>query len=157
MEFINIKFVKTHERAQKPRWIPGDLGFDFYVVSDDTFFKVTGHDIKRKYLQPNTRHLFSTGIRAQMPEGYGCILKDRSGNAAKKGLHVLAGVIDNTYTGEIKVCVVNLSDRPVEINEGDRIAQGVVIPEYDVEFTEIQESDLVDTIRGSSGFGSSGA
>ena len=64
------------------------------------------------------------------------------------------GVIDNDYTGEIKVAMLNISDKDYTVNPGDRIAQLVILP---VEYARLVEvEDLMDTQRGAGGFGSTG-
>jgi dUTP pyrophosphatase len=101
-----MKFKKTHPLAVKPHKEVDDLGYDFHVVPD------TDWNFQNKdtfILYPNQRRVFNTGIHIEFPNNYGMLLKDRSGNAAKKGLHVLAGVIDPSYRGEIKICILNTS------------------------------------------------
>ena len=117
-----------------------DAGFDLFSRTHIT-------------LLPNERHLFFTDIAAKLPDGYCGIIKDRSGNSIKMGIHVLAGVIDNDYTGHIKVCLVNLSKNPVVIDIGDKIAQMLIVPVPQVDIVVV--NDLPNTSRGSAGFGSS--
>lgn len=119
-----------------------DAGFD--VFSDDV----------TKVIDPGHRMVFKTNIALGLPDGYCAILKDRSGNAIKRGLHVLAGIIDREYTGQVLACLQNLSNKPVSVHKGDKIAQFLLtkVPEADiVEVTRLDETD-----RGDKGFGSSG-
>lgn len=149
-----IKVLKCHENAVMPTKIGGNLAFDLHVVRDKNFFEDSE---SKKYLcrlMPDMRKLFHTGLQFEFPHKYGCILRDRSGLATKAGIHVLAGVIDPSYTGEICICLINLGPCTYEITEGDRIAQAILIPEYDIHFVET--SKVAETWRGSSGFGSSG-
>jgi len=121
-----------------------DLCHDIYVVSDDCF-------IGGSYeLAPGERKVFRTGIKFRLPFGHSFILKDRSGNAVKKGLTVLAGVIDSNYTGEILVCLLNTSKDRWEISEGDRIAQGYIQRNESFEPEEVDEL-IEETDRGSTG------
>ena len=109
---------------------------------------------KHLLLFAGQRYKFSTGIKIQIPDGYGMILKDRSGLADKYGLHVLAGVIDNGYRGELEILLVNLSHQSMQILPGDRIAQAILVPLIDAEVEEVDE--LSETERGEKGFGASG-
>lgn len=149
---------KIHPCAIIPTKIDGNLAFDLHVVHDSSFYNhhYPGQQDDRRYVfNARTRRLFNTGLKIAIPEGYGVILKDRSGLAAKRGIHVLAGVIDSSYRGEWKVCLLNTTDFRYEIIEGDRIAQAVIVKDYkNIIFEECQSLD--DTFRGTEGFGSSG-
>ena len=118
-----------------------DLGIDIYSPIDIKLSK--DDDVKK----------IKTGVCFQFPNGYGGIIKDRS-SLASKGVHILGGVIDEDYTGEIILCVKNFNNKPYEIKRGDRIAQMILIKTSHVilEKTNILE----DTERGSNGFGSTG-
>lgn len=91
-----------------------------------------------------------------LPEGFEAQVRPRSGLAYKQGLTVLnaPGTIDADYRGEIGVILVNLSNQPVTINDGDRIAQ-LVIAEYTQGLWN-EVSELSSTERGTGGFGSTG-
>jgi dUTP pyrophosphatase len=107
-------------------------------------------------LHPLDRALIPTGLYMALPEGFEAQVRPRSGLAYKQGLTVLnaPGTIDADYRGEIGVILVNLSNEPVVINDGDRIAQ-LVIAEYTQGlWTEV--SELSSTERGTGGFGSTG-
>ena len=91
-----------------------------------------------------------------IPEGYVGLIWDRSGMAAKKGVHRFAGVIDSGYRGEIKVCLWNSSKEDFYIvNNGDRVAQILFQPVPHFSLIEVGSLDSSD--RGSGGFGSSGS
>ena len=107
-------------------------------------------------LQPLERALVHTGIYIALPEGYECQIRPRSGLALKKGLTVLntPGTIDADYRGEIGVILVNLGGEPVNICNGDRIAQAVFTKHERVEFEPVSELD--ETERGKGGFGHTG-
>lgn len=107
-------------------------------------------------LQPLTRVLVPTGIFIALPEGYEAQVRPRSGLAIKNGITVLntPGTIDADYRGEIMVILVNLSNQPFIIEDGDRIAQMIVAQHATVKWEEIEE--LEETKRGAGGFGSSG-
>lgn len=107
-------------------------------------------------LKPLQRALVKTGLFIEIPEGYEAQVRPRSGLAYKHGLTVLnsPGTIDADYRGEIGVILVNLSDQPFVIQNGERVAQLVFAK---VEQAEWAESDgLSETNRGAGGFGSTG-
>ena len=107
-------------------------------------------------LQPLGRALVPTGLALALPSGYEAQVRPRSGLAAKHGVTVLnsPGTIDADYRGEIKVILINLSDTPVPIERGERIAQMVIAP---VSRARLVETDALDaTVRGAGGFGSTG-
>ena len=107
-------------------------------------------------LQPLERQLIGTNIFIELPEGFEAQVRPRSGLAVKRGLSVLntPGTIDADYRGEIKVIMVNLSNEPCEIRDGERIAQLVVSRHERVEW--IETAGLTDSDRGSGGFGHTG-
>jgi len=107
-------------------------------------------------LKPLERALIPTGIFIEVPEGCEAQVRPRSGLAIKNGITVLntPGTIDADYRGEVKVILINLSNEPFTIQNGDRIAQ-MVIANYE-RITWHQVEKLSDTERGAGGFGSSG-
>lgn len=107
-------------------------------------------------LAPLQRGMVKTGLFIELPEGYEAQVRPRSGLALKKGITVLnsPGTIDADYRGEICVILVNLSDQPFVVNDGERIAQMVIAKH---ERAEWQESiELSQTDRGEGGFGHTG-
>lgn len=107
-------------------------------------------------INPLQRCLVPTGLYMALPAGYEAQVRPRSGLAIKKGVTVLnsPGTIDADYRGEICVIMVNLSDTPFVIEDGERIAQMVIARH---EQTEWEETDVLDeTERGEGGFGHSG-
>lgn len=107
-------------------------------------------------LQPLERTLVQTGIFLEIPVGYEAQVRPRSGLALKKGVTVLntPGTIDADYRGEVGVILVNISNQPFVINDGERIAQLVFAKVEQAEFLEVEE--LSSTERGVGGFGSTG-
>lgn len=107
-------------------------------------------------LAPMARTAVPTGLCLALPEGYEGQVRPRSGLALKNGLTVLnaPGTVDADYRGEVKVLLINLSDSPVMLERGQRIAQLVVAPVARIQL--IESSDLNETTRGSGGFGSTG-
>ena len=107
-------------------------------------------------LQPLERRLIPTGLFIELPEGYECQIRPRSGKKLKKGITVLnsPGTIDADYRGEICVILVNLSAEPFVVNHGERICQMVVARHSTVEW-EIADN-LSESERSSGGFGHTG-
>ncbi|MEY4602975.1 MAG: dUTP diphosphatase [Bacteroidota bacterium] len=107
-------------------------------------------------LKPLERTLIKTGLFLEIPQGFECQVRPRSGLALKKGLTVLnsPGTIDADYRGEVGVILINLSSEEVVIENGERIAQLVFAKVEQAQWEESEE--LSDTDRGSGGFGSTG-
>ncbi|MCE3296312.1 MAG: dUTP diphosphatase [Crocinitomicaceae bacterium] len=107
-------------------------------------------------LKPLQRALIKTGIFIEIPEGYEAQVRPRSGLAYKYGVTVLnsPGTIDADYRGEVGVILVNLSDQPFVIENGERIAQLVFAKVEQAEWSE--SNGLSETNRGAGGFGSTG-
>ncbi|SHI51050.1 dUTP diphosphatase [Pseudozobellia thermophila] len=107
-------------------------------------------------LQPLERSIVKTGLFIELPVGYEAQVRPRSGLAAKKGITVLnaPGTIDADYRGEIGVILVNLSNEPFTIENGERVAQLVIARHERAEWVEVDE--LSETARGAGGFGSTG-
>ncbi len=107
-------------------------------------------------LKPLERALIPTGLFIELPTGYEAQIRPRSGLAVKHGISVLnsPGTIDADYRGEIRVVLVNLSNKDFVINHGERICQMVVAKHASVEWDETQELEASD--RGAGGFGHTG-
>lgn len=107
-------------------------------------------------LNPLERAMVPTGLFLEIPAGYEGQVRPRSGLAAKKGITVLnsPGTVDADYRGEVKVILVNLSNEPFTIDDGERIAQLVIARHEQISWEETDE--LMDTERGAGGFGSTG-
>ncbi|MBR6193956.1 MAG: dUTP diphosphatase [Prevotella sp.] len=107
-------------------------------------------------LNPMERRLIPTGLYIALPEGYEAQVRPRSGLALKKGITVLnsPGTIDADYRGEVGVLLVNLSQEPFVVNDGERIAQMVIARHEQGEFVEVDVLD--ETERGAGGYGHTG-
>ena len=107
-------------------------------------------------LRPMERRLVPTGLFMALPPGYEAQVRPRSGLAIKHGITVLntPGTIDADYRGEVCVILVNLSDEPFVIADGERIAQMVIARHEQAEWQEVEV--LSETERGAGGFGHSG-
>jgi len=136
---MTVKFQKLHEQAKIPqRSTEGSAGMDLCARIDEPVTVPTG---------------IAMGLPG--PETVGLVFA-RSGLAVKHGLTLSngVGVIDSDYTGEIKVGLVNLSDKAYTIEPGERIAQLVIMP---VLLPQIELAEaLEETARGAGGFGSTG-
>lgn len=140
---IRIKVNKLNESAQIPVYAhKGDSGFDLASTESVT-------------IVPGETKLISTGLSFGIPEGYEMQVRPRSGMSFKTKFRVAnsPGTIDSNYVGEVKIIAENIGHRPIFIEKGDRIAQGVICPVYEAIFVV---EELEDTNRGSNGFGSSG-
>lgn len=107
-------------------------------------------------LEPLCRAMVPTGLFIALPEGYEAQIRPRSGLSIKHGVTVIntPGTIDADYRGEICVLLVNLSNEPFTINDGERICQMVIAKHEHVEWTPVEVLD--ETERGAGGFGHTG-
>ena len=112
--------------------------------------------VKPIKIAPNSSYLVPTGLSIAFSDDYEVQIRPRSGLAAKDNITVLntPGTIDSDYRGEIKIILFNHGKDDFLINNKDRVAQMILTPVVKIEF---QETDnLPDTLRGESGFGSTG-
>lgn len=157
-----IRYFLEDPKLELRRGTDGASGYDLMAV--------VGTD---RTLPPGGRWLVATGLYLSMPKGIEAQVRSRSGLAINHGVVVLnaPGTIDSDYRGEVKVSLINLSDKPWDIVPGERIAQlvfGPVFPEYHELFRgsgryEAMELHRVDslaalghTARGTGGHGSTG-
>jgi dUTP pyrophosphatase len=120
-----------------------------------------GMDVRADILEPLTllpmeRKLVKTGLFLEIPDGFECQVRPRSGLALKHGITVLnaPGTIDADYRGEVGVILINLSTEPFVVEDGERIAQLVFTGVAQADWLTV--SELTETNRGSGGFGSTG-
>jgi len=121
----------------------GDSGIDLYATETVT-------------LHPFERKIVGTGIKIAMEKGLEAQTRPKSGLALNHGITLLntPGTIDSNYRGEIKIILINLSDKQYTVEKGKKIAQLVF---QKVEFPELREvKELDSTTRGEGGFGSTG-
>ena len=124
---------------------PANVDFKHMEYSGDCFDRV--------HIAPHETIKLPTGWAFQPPEGYMLQILQRSG-LASKGLIPLGGILDEDYTGEVIVIMLNTTDKYLSINNGDRIAQMAIRPYYQGEFEEVDELDKTE--RGQGGFGTTG-
>lgn len=103
---------------------------------------------------PNCVSVVPTGIAMAIPDGFVGLVWPRSGLACKYGVQTLAGVIDSDYRGELKVALTTCKKTTMRIEQGDRIAQLLIVPVSMLQCIEVDSLD--DTERGACGFGSTG-
>ena len=142
---IAVKVVNRSKNARPAYSTPGSAGMDLRASLSEPVV-----------LAPMQRALIPTGLYIALPEGIECQIRPRSGLALKHGVTVLntPGTIDSDYRGEVRVILVNLSDTPFVVNDGERICQMVVARHERVEWQVVEALD--DTERGAGGFGHTG-
>jgi dUTP pyrophosphatase len=142
--------VAIHRLAHAPKHLPA------YATPGSAGMDVQAAIGVPLTLQPLERALVPTGFVMMLPEGYECQVRARSGLAIKHGICLANGVgtIDSDYRHEVKVALINLSNEAFTIQPGDRIAQLVIAPVTQVQWTEAEEVALVEGRQG--GFGSTG-
>jgi dUTP pyrophosphatase len=140
MTSFNVGVKLLDSQAQVPtKAHDTDAGFDLYSIEDCD-------------IQPKQRKTVRTGVSLQIPDDYAGLIWPRSGLSVKKGIDVLAGVIDAGYRGEIMVCLYNTSFETVHIKHGDKIAQ--IIFQEVPKVSMISVDTLESSQRGDNGFGS---
>lgn len=135
---------------------PSELPLPRYQTRSSAGMDLLADLEEQVVLKPLERRLIPTGLSLELPEGFEAQIRPRSGLALKQGLTCLntPGTIDADYRGEVQVLLINLSNQPVSISRGDRIAQMVLAPFVQATLLEVQE--LSETARGIGGFGSTG-
>jgi dUTP pyrophosphatase len=141
MKVQKLRNVKTPNRGTSV-----SAGIDFYVPED---FETTT-------LKPGESALIPSGVRVQVPRGYALIAFNKSGVAVKQGLSVGACVVDEDYTGEVHLHMINTSDKEQVIATGQKLVQFVLIPVSYFDVEEVDDIPQRDTERGAGGFGSTG-
>lgn len=142
---MEIKMINKSNHELPSYETEGAAGFDLRANVDEPVV-----------INPFERKLVPTGIFMELPQGYEAQIRPRSGIAVKKGLTLLntPGTIDSDYRGEVKVLMINLSDKKQSIKDGERIAQTVISQYEKVGIREVAE--LGDSERGDGGFGHTG-
>ena len=143
---VKILIKKTNKEVTTPKYkTDGSSGVDLSAFLE-----------KKVVIKPNSSELIPTGLQVAIPEELEIQIRPRSGLAAKENIGVLnsPGTIDSDYRGELKIILFNHGKEDFIINNGDRIAQMVLVPILKMEFEEVDS--LPDTVRGQGGFGSTG-
>jgi dUTP pyrophosphatase len=137
-----LQIVRVSSEAVLPtRAHPDDAGLDLYSLEDVV-------------LLPGMGRVAKTGIAIALPPHHVGLVADRS-SLAKKGIKTAGGIIDAGYRGEIHIVLWNISQEPLQLKKGERIAQLLILP---VATPAVQEvaAFTEETLRGAKGFGSSG-
>ena len=142
MELLKVKTLTPTARLPKYGSIHA-IGMDLYADNDGIVI-----------VPARGRLGISTSICVEIPKDHYGRVAPRSGLAAKHGIDVLAGVIDQDYRGEIKVILQNNSDDDFPVVRGDRIAQLII--EKAIKPLVVEVTELSSTERGENGFGSTG-
>ncbi|MBQ6190200.1 MAG: dUTP diphosphatase [Bacteroidaceae bacterium] len=142
---MEIRIINSSHHALPRYETPMSAGMDLRANLDEPIT-----------LQPLERRLIPTGLRIALPVGYEAQVRPRSGLALKHGVTVLntPGTIDADYRGEIGIILVNLSQAPFVINDGERIAQMVIARHEQPDLVAVEVLD--ETERGEGGFGHTG-
>ena len=127
-----------------------------YETEDSSGLDLAANIDEQIKIPPGKSEIIPTGLAVAIPKNFEIQIRPRSGLAAKNQVSVLnaPGTIDADYRGEIKVILINLSDKVFVVEKGLRIAQMVVCPVIKVSLKEV--TNLKITERGSGGFGSTG-
>lgn len=144
---IDLNYIKSHKDSKDPSYAyKTDSGFDLYSVENVTF-------------KPFERKLVPTGLSFDIPEGYEIQVRTKSGLAINQGLMVLnsPGTVDQGYTGEVKVILMNMNNDVLTVEKGQKIAQAVLCPVVSGKWIKLNEiSELENKDRNNNGFGSTG-
>lgn len=137
------------------------INLSHHPLPEYTTLSSAGMDLRAFVSEPVTllpleRQLIPTGIYIELPEGYEAQVRPRSGLAYRHGITVLnsPGTIDADYRGEIGILLINLSNEPFTIQDGERIAQ-LIVARYERINWQVA-STLSESDRGSGGFGHTG-
>jgi len=128
-----------------------------YETNGSSGMDLSANIEKEIEIAPGKTSIIPTGLAVAIPKNFEIQIRPRSGLAAKKQISVLntPGTIDADYRGELKVILINLGENTFKVEKGLRIAQMILCPVVKATFKEVEE--LEETIRGSGGFGSTGA
>ena len=143
---VKILIKKLNNKVQLPKYkTDGSSGMDLMAFINNPVL-----------IHPQRSALITTGLSVAIPDNTEIQIRPRSGLAAKNNISVLntPGTIDSDYRGEIKVILYNHGSKDFIVNNGDRIAQMVLVPIIKANLEEVE--NLPETIRGEGGFGSTG-
>ena len=127
-----------------------------YETEDSSGLDLAANIDEQIKIPPGKSEIIPTGLAVAIPKNFEIQIRPRSGLAAKNQISVLntPGTIDADYRGEIKVILINLSDKVFVVEKGLRIAQMVVCPVIKASLKEVTKLEITE--RGSGGFGSTG-
>jgi dUTP pyrophosphatase len=143
---MKVKIINKSTNPLPNYATAGSAGVDLYANLGDEII----------ILEPLERFMIPTGIFIELPVGYEAQVRPRSGLAAKHGISIVntPGTVDSDYRGEIKIILINLSNKTVAIKHGERIGQMIISKHETAEWNVVDE--LSTSQRGSGGFGHTG-
>ena len=155
IDFINYHIMNTSDKMFKVL-----LNNVHAAVPTRADIGAAGYDlssVEKVSIAPGSQAIIDTGVVVEFPADCYARIAPRSGLAAKHAIDVMAGVIDSTYRGNIKVILHNHGQKEFTVNVGDRIAQMIYERIYTPELTRVHNmSELGTSDRGTGGFGSTG-
>lgn len=138
---LNVRIKRLYDDVEVPAYAKeGDVGLDMRARATHT-------------IEPGEYATFFVGFALEFPSGYAALVMDKGGRA-QAGLHTMGGVFDAGYRGEYNVQLINHGTEPYTVEEGEKIAQLVIVPIAHAVFEEVDE--LSDSVRGEGRFGSTG-
>lgn len=144
MKYVEFKLDNAYGEAKKPyRKYTGDAGWDLVCCENVCVL-------------PNEVKDIHTGVYMNMPQYIYARITGRSSTLRKHNLLVNEAIIDNGYTGELFICVKNMSDKPFFVENGMRLAQIIFHKMEDIRWVEVDADNFKDKDRGNKGFGSTG-
>ncbi len=144
MQEPKLKFIMLEGNKYTPQFSSeGAAGIDLFSPKE---YKIpAGGDI-----------LIPLNLSTRFPKNWVFIIKEKSGMATRTKTSIGASVIDSDYTGNIHAHLFNHSNKEIEIKEGQKIVQGILIPVFMGKFEITTIDDGLQTVRGNKGFGSTG-
>lgn len=137
-----LKVKRINKNADLPEYsLDSDVCFDIRAVETTTIASLEQKEVK-------------TGLVMEIPKGYVGLVRDRAGVVTKMGCHVIAGTFDSSYREEVTILIINFSMDEIQIDEGMRIAQILIIPVNKLEIEEVKE--LSQTKRTGKKYGMTG-
>lgn len=153
MKFIKVRDVKTPTRAED------SAGIDFYIPTKNSLSD-TNFTSDSILIEPGKSVLVPSGIKVKIPKHTALIAFNKSGVCTKKDLICGACVVDESYTGEIHIHLINIGNENQSINYGEKVIQFILTPYLGEQIEEITEIEFneqhIDSKRGIGGFGSTG-
>ena len=165
LDSLNLDMDKLNQAFVEQATPKTVLKYSYKSVNKEPVYEYpidSGFDLranKKVTLGPLERILVPTGLYLEIPQGYEVQVRPKSGLAINKGLSVVntPGTVDEGYTGEIQVILINLSNETHTIEIGDKIAQAVLTPVMAGKYVNLQRVlNVDDKDRGDNGFGSTG-
>lgn len=144
VKYVTFKLSNEFGEPRTPyKKYRGDAGWDLFMCEN-------------KCIPPHGTMDVHTGVFINMPPYMYARITGRSSTLRKHGLLINEAIIDNGYTGELFVCVRNMTDKPFYVTNGMRLAQIIFHKIEDVRWVKVPEDKFVEKDRGSRGFGSTG-